>query len=1195
MKYTPSLLRSGLQRATLLIGLGLCQSLTAAVTLTITPTAVSNTYTGTITLQIGGLTNGETVVVQEFLDVNTNGVIEASDWLAQQFQLTDGLPSTIGGIVNSNVPADTTATNGAITARLSFQNNHVQSFIGKYLFRLSSPAGRFTPITSPFTVTNLPYAQGFKGAVKCSGTNVPNALVLLFKDQVFHSNLQAGAVADNSGNYLIKAPPGTYALAALKNNYLPNRLTAPVLTLGATTLTTNLSLVAAASTIAGTMVDAANAGTTLPGILVSANGPNNSMAISFTDANGIFTLGVTSGQWEISGDDVSLIAAGYVGSQNRITANAGQTGLTLTEPKATALFYGTVKDGSGKPIPGVDVYARDDNDDYETDGYSDVNGNYFVAVLGGLNSDPWHMDISNDSSPANYVYPEAAFEQYGGTNLTVGQTVRADFVALLATNQISGYLKDSANHPITNVWIWASATFNNASYGHGMDTDANGHYAINVCNGTWWVGVSCGGGGDSLGSQYLCPDSQTVTIANKNTNINFAALLPPSQISGTVRDNNNSPVANVGVYAYMPTGGNGAGATTDANGYYSFGVANGSWNVGLSCCGDHSLSPLGYLCVGEQSTTVSNSASTVNFTVPLAPYRITGHLRDTDNNPIPNVSVNGSGSSYNACATTDASGAYTLYVTSDDWYVNLDCNALGSLGYLCPNGQSVTVSNANVTLDFTTLQVPYQITGWVKNTSNQPFANLEVYAYATIGGNYFEFDTWTDSGGNFALQVANGQWNVGVDCSGLGSGYQCPGEVTIDIAGAGMVTNLTIQTCGPLQILTTSLPPAQFGVPYDLYLQAASCYPDFTWSLLSGSLPPGLTGDPSTGELYGMPTTNGTFNFTVQVTDGNNATASQPLSLVIAPAVPDAVEYYVMKLACFRQLDAANLVADTNNGPFLAKAAIVQSGLGTVLFANLTLPGGGGRAFPSGSSGIELGIRDSYPSQAALDAVYTNGNYTFAMATVNNGYRSPVLTMPAAVSPAATRVSNLTSAQAINPASPFTLQWSNPADATINDVIWVWITDVSGNIVFATPYPPTNHSTCLRGTATSTIVPANTLQLGGAYTGVIGFYRTTSVNTTAYPGAVGVTLLGVHTAFSLAAPSSLPLLSQPARLSGTQFRFLLSGATGQNYTVLASTNLALYLSNWSAVLTTNLSASPASIQDNQATNQRRFYRVRVGP
>ncbi len=77
-----------------LIG-GLIQTQTtrAAVAFTVTPAAVSNTYSGKITLQITGLTNTETVVVQKFFDANTNGVIDAGDSLWQQFNLKDGKAS----------------------------------------------------------------------------------------------------------------------------------------------------------------------------------------------------------------------------------------------------------------------------------------------------------------------------------------------------------------------------------------------------------------------------------------------------------------------------------------------------------------------------------------------------------------------------------------------------------------------------------------------------------------------------------------------------------------------------------------------------------------------------------------------------------------------------------------------------------------------------------------------------------------------------------------------------------------------------------------------------------------------------------------------------------------------------------------------------------------------------------------------
>src|SRR5262245_60356520 len=37
-----------------------------AATFSLSPTAISNGYTGAITLRIGGLTNGETILVEEF-------------------------------------------------------------------------------------------------------------------------------------------------------------------------------------------------------------------------------------------------------------------------------------------------------------------------------------------------------------------------------------------------------------------------------------------------------------------------------------------------------------------------------------------------------------------------------------------------------------------------------------------------------------------------------------------------------------------------------------------------------------------------------------------------------------------------------------------------------------------------------------------------------------------------------------------------------------------------------------------------------------------------------------------------------------------------------------------------------------------------------------------------------------------------
>lgn len=79
------------------------------------------------------------------------------------------------------------------------------------------------------------------------------------------------------------------------------------------------------------------------------------------------------------------------------------------------------------------------------------------------------------------------------------------------------------------------------------------------------------------------------------------------------------------------------------------------------------------------------------------------------------------------------------------------------------------------------------------------------------------------------------------------------------------------------------------------------------------------------------------------------------------------------------------------------------------------------------------------------------------------------------------------------------------------------------------------------------------------------------------------------------APPVVPSLSQPVKLAGTQFGFLLSGTPGQSYSVSVTTNPMLPLTSWSTMLTTNLSGDSAFIQDNQATDQQRFYRARIGP
>ena len=494
------------------------------VTFNITPSAVSNTYTGMITLQVAGLNSNETVIVQKFLDLNTNGVIDGNDWLVQQFSLTDGQAGmVIGGVTNFNVPGDVDSVPGQITAPLNFQNGDImQNISGKYLYKLSSPVGLFTPITNQFVVTNFPYAQKFTGNVVSNGTSItmPNALVLLCQPQPFNGGPWEGVVANNAGSYTMLAPPGTYSLVAFSSNYVANMGTPPVLTLnGGQTLTTNLTVTHATASISGTNVDANNSSIRLPGVMVFAQSANGLTAVTFTDTNGNFKVPVTAGAWGIKASAESLLVHGYLVA-NGTTVTAGTTGVTLAVPKATALIYGTVTDNLGNPFAGIDVYADENNNNlYETDVYTDANGNYVLGVFDLGADDSWWMEANGDSQLTNYIFSE---ETIAG-NINAGQAVLQNFTGILATNYITGWLKDNYGNPIAGVGVSADGVINDIYYHNYVETSVNGTYSLNVGNGTWDVYVNSYGGDGSLSGNYLPPADQTVVIANNNGIANFTA------------------------------------------------------------------------------------------------------------------------------------------------------------------------------------------------------------------------------------------------------------------------------------------------------------------------------------------------------------------------------------------------------------------------------------------------------------------------------------------------------------------------------------------------------------------------------------------------------------------------------------------------------------------------------------------------
>ncbi|MDJ0754166.1 MAG: putative Ig domain-containing protein [Ardenticatenaceae bacterium] len=89
----------------------------------------------------------------------------------------------------------------------------------------------------------------------------------------------------------------------------------------------------------------------------------------------------------------------------------------------------------------------------------------------------------------------------------------------------------------------------------------------------------------------------------------------------------------------------------------------------------------------------------------------------------------------------------------------------------------------------------------------------------------------------------------------------------------------------PLDIITSSpLPSGTIGVPYSTIIEATGGVPPYSWSVISGALPTGLSLNSATGEISGTPTTAGTFAFTIQVMDSAGQTDSGPFAVEPPPS-----------------------------------------------------------------------------------------------------------------------------------------------------------------------------------------------------------------------------------------------------------------------------------------------------------------------
>jgi uncharacterized protein YjdB len=160
---------------------------------------------------------------------------------------------------------------------------------------------------------------------------------------------------------------------------------------------------------------------------------------------------------------------------------------------------------------------------------------------------------------------------------------------------------------------------------------------------------------------------------------------------------------------------------------------------------------------------------------------------------------------------------------------------------------------------------------------------------ATEGSPYTATLEATGGTGSYAWTLADGNLPGGINLLNDGVLTGTPTQsgsfpITVRVTSGDQVDEqaLTLVVNPPAVVIgTTTLPGGTQGAAYSTTLSATGGTGTFTWAVVAGGLPGGITLGED-GTLSGTPTESGTFNFTVEAASGGLAD-QQALSLEIAP------------------------------------------------------------------------------------------------------------------------------------------------------------------------------------------------------------------------------------------------------------------------------------------------------------------------
>jgi len=244
---------------------------------------------------------------------------------------------------------------------------------------------------------------------------------------------------------------------------------------------------------------------------------------------------------------------------------------------------------------------------------------------------------------------------------------------------------------------------------------------------------------------------------------------------------------------------------------------------------------------------------------------------------------------------------------------------------------------------------------------------------------------------NGSAAIATSWSNTNITATLSGSTPNGNDQVSVKVGGT--TSNALPLAVPPAPVITpSSLPNGSIGKLYSAQLSANGGTPPYTWSIVVGSLPPGLS--LYNGEISGTPTTSGSYTFLVSVSDSSSPAlmTSEQYAITINQMVLPAYGYINTvagtgesgiggngELATSVNLDdmsqvavdAAGNIYFNCNGHNTIRKVTAATGIITTVAGNGYVVGGyalGGQGGYSGDGGPATSAELNTPQDVALDA-----------------------------------------------------------------------------------------------------------------------------------------------------------------------------------------------------------------------------------